>query len=77
VADDVLDYTADAATLGKTPGKDARLERPTLVRALGLEGARLRSEEQAEAVRLRARALSFGPGSPLHDLAAHVLARRT
>jgi len=32
--DDVLDETGDAATLGKTPGKDAALERQTLVAAV-------------------------------------------
>ena len=38
--DDVLDVTGDAATLGKTPGKDAGAAKGTLVAALGLEGAR-------------------------------------
>jgi farnesyl diphosphate synthase len=39
VTDDVLDVSADAATLGKTPGKDAAANKPTFVALLGLEGA--------------------------------------
>lgn len=39
VADDVLDVSADAATLGKTPGKDAASNKPTFVALLGLSGA--------------------------------------
>jgi len=73
--DDLLDVTGDAATLGKTPGKDAALERPTLVAALGLAGARARAAELAEEVRGRARELGFGPASPLHELSDFVLER--
>jgi farnesyl diphosphate synthase len=40
IVDDVLDVTADAATLGKTAGKDAAANKPTYVALLGLEGAR-------------------------------------
>lgn len=40
VVDDVLDVTADATTLGKTPGKDAANDKPTFVSLMGLEGAR-------------------------------------
>ena len=40
VADDVLDVSADAQTLGKTPGKDAAANKPTFVALLGLEAAR-------------------------------------
>lgn len=39
VVDDVLDVSADAATLGKTPGKDAAANKPTFVALLGLTGA--------------------------------------
>jgi farnesyl diphosphate synthase len=39
VADDVLDVTATAETLGKTPGKDAAANKPTFVGLLGLKGA--------------------------------------
>jgi len=40
VVDDILDVTADTATLGKTAGKDAADNKPTYVSILGLEGSR-------------------------------------
>jgi len=40
VVDDILDVTADSATLGKTAGKDAAHAKPTYVSLLGLTGAR-------------------------------------
>jgi farnesyl diphosphate synthase len=40
VMDDVLDVTADSATLGKTAGKDAANDKPTYVSLLGLDAAR-------------------------------------
>lgn len=40
VVDDVLDVTADSATLGKTAGKDADSRKPTYVSLMGLGGAR-------------------------------------
>ena len=40
VVDDILDVTADSATLGKTAGKDQAQDKPTYVSLLGLEGAR-------------------------------------
>ncbi|HSV55360.1 MAG TPA: farnesyl diphosphate synthase [Burkholderiaceae bacterium] len=36
VVDDILDVTADSATLGKTAGKDAAQDKPTYVSLLGL-----------------------------------------
>ena len=36
VVDDILDVTADSATLGKTAGKDADQDKPTYVSLLGL-----------------------------------------
>jgi farnesyl diphosphate synthase len=39
VVDDILDVTADSATLGKTAGKDAASDKPTYVSLLGLERA--------------------------------------
>jgi farnesyl diphosphate synthase len=47
VVDDILDATADSATLGKTAGKDAADNKPTYVSILGL------SESQALAEKLR------------------------
>ncbi|MFZ4623667.1 MAG: polyprenyl synthetase family protein [Rhodoferax sp.] len=39
VVDDILDVTADSATLGKTAGKDAHDNKPTYVSLLGLAAA--------------------------------------
>jgi farnesyl diphosphate synthase len=39
VVDDVLDVTADSATLGKTAGKDAAADKPTFVSLMGLDAA--------------------------------------
>lgn len=44
VVDDVLDATADSATLGKTAGKDAADNKPTYVSILGLEESRALAE---------------------------------
>jgi farnesyl diphosphate synthase len=44
VADDVLDATADTATLGKTAGKDAAQHKATYVTLLGLAEAREKAE---------------------------------
>ena len=59
--DDVIDVTGTAVGIGKTPGKDADLARPTLVAALGLEGARAQAEAHA------ARALSAAAALGLSD----------
>jgi farnesyl diphosphate synthase len=45
VVDDVLDYDASTATLGKTAGKDSRQGKPTYVSAMGVARARQLAEE--------------------------------
>jgi farnesyl diphosphate synthase len=45
VVDDILDVTADSATLGKTAGKDAAQDKPTYVSVLGLERSRALARE--------------------------------
>ena len=40
VVDDILDVTADSATLGKTAGKDAAQDKPTFVSLLGLQASK-------------------------------------
>ena len=45
VVDDILDVTADSATLGKTAGKDAEQDKPTFVSLLGLERSRAHAQE--------------------------------
>jgi farnesyl diphosphate synthase len=45
VVDDILDVTADSATLGKTAGKDADQDKPTYVSLLGLERSTAYAQE--------------------------------
>jgi farnesyl diphosphate synthase len=52
VVDDILDVTADSATLGKTAGKDVAQDKPTFVSLMGLEASK------AYAQQLLARALT-------------------
>lgn len=67
VIDDVLDATADSATLGKTAGKDAAADKPTFVSLLGVEPARA----YADALLAKAlRALDELPALPTQRLAA-------
>ncbi|MFQ1064572.1 polyprenyl synthetase family protein [Bordetella trematum] len=49
VVDDILDVTADSASLGKTAGKDAVENKPTYVSLLGLEAAQALAEELRQA----------------------------
>ena len=52
IVDDILDATADSATLGKTAGKDARADKTTYVKLHGLDGARrIAGEESRAAIR--------------------------
>lgn len=75
VVDDILDATADSATLGKTAGKDAADNKPTYVSLLGL-GA---SQVLAEKLRLDAHGalLPFGDGAErLRELADLIVQRK-
>jgi hypothetical protein len=47
VVDDILDVTADSATLGKTAGKDAASDKPTFVSLMGLESAQAYADRVA------------------------------
>lgn len=76
IADDVLDVTATAAALGKTPGKDAAQGKLTYVAVHGLDAARAEGARQA---RLAQAALApFGErGAELSELARFVVERRS
>jgi farnesyl diphosphate synthase len=76
VVDDILDATADSATLGKTAGKDAAYNKPTYVSILGHD------ESLALAEKLRQDAhsalASFGDGAQrLKSLADLIVHRKT
>jgi len=49
VVDDVLDATADSATLGKTAGKDAANDKPTFVSLMGIDAATRYARELTDA----------------------------
>jgi len=69
VVDDILDVTADSATLGKTAGKDAAQEKPTYVSLLGLQRSAAYAQE------LLAQALGALAATGLRDTRAlHALA---
>ena len=76
VVDDILDVTADSATLGKTAGKDAAADKPTFVSLLGLA----RSHEFAQELLQRALGAldqaSLGQPAALKAL-AHMVVNRS
>ena len=59
VVDDVLDVETDSAILGKTAGKDAMNDKPTVVTTLGLDRARSRWPRRC-ATKRNARSTTFG-----------------
>ena len=74
IADDILDATASADDLGKSPGKDAEAGKLTYVTLYGLDAARTRlAEIEAELVE-RAVGLE-GPGGELAALSRFVAER--
>jgi len=76
IADDVLDMTATSEQLGKTPGKDAKLGKPTFPMLLGVAAAQ--GEAEALAERAVAHLVAAGVSSPLlAALARFVVARRS
>ena len=66
VVDDILDVTADSATLGKTAGKDALADKPTYVSVLGLQRSRSYAGELLD----QAIAALAGSGLPRPDALA-------
>jgi farnesyl diphosphate synthase len=74
VVDDVLDATADSATLGKTAGKDAADNKPTYVSLLGLDASRALAEQLR--VDAHAALTAFGERAQyLRDLADLIVQR--
>jgi geranylgeranyl diphosphate synthase, type II len=57
IMDDVLDATADRATLGKTPGKDAKAGKTTFVKLHGLAASRQLAQAHSAAARAAFREL--------------------
>jgi len=74
LADDILDVTASAATLGKATGKDAEANKQTIVSRIGVDAARAQLGKIVdEAVAALA---GWGPeADTLRDIARHFAAR--
>ena len=77
ITDDLLDVTATAADLGKTPGKDARASKATYPALYGLEGARARAQAAYDAAQAALDQLAARPVGTLRALARLVLERQT
>ena len=76
IADDLLDLSATAEQLGKTPGKDLATEKSTYPALLGVDGARRAAAEQvAEAAAALDRA--GAAREPLHALARFAAERES
>jgi geranylgeranyl pyrophosphate synthase len=74
IVDDILDATADTATLGKTAGKDAKAGKTTYVKIHGLDASRQLAREQSDAA-LAALARLPGNTSFLATLVRNMAAR--
>ncbi len=74
VIDDILDITADTATLGKTAGKDASVNKSTYPALLGLENSRSEAKRLTEAS-LKAIEPFGEPAQHLRNLAHKLLDR--
>ncbi|MGM0694453.1 MAG: farnesyl diphosphate synthase [Pseudomonadota bacterium] len=74
IHDDILDVTADTATLGKTSGADAARAKPTYPSLMGLEGARRRADELVETA-LTSLAPLGEAATPLAELARYMIER--
>src|SRR5215213_1948107 len=75
ITDDLLDVTASAEDLGKTPGKDARSQKATYPALYGLEAARALAREAHERACAALDSLET-PAPMLRGLARLVLERR-
>ncbi len=64
IIDDLLDATADTATLGKTAGKDAKAGKTTYVKLHGLADARRYAAEQSAAAKTALARLPGGASAP-------------
>ncbi|MEY4713663.1 MAG: hypothetical protein RIS88_3113 [Pseudomonadota bacterium] len=75
VVDDILDVTADSATLGKTAGKDAAQDKPTYVSLMGLERSRAYAASQFDEAVSALVASGLPDTRALHALAGMVIRR--
>ncbi len=74
VVDDILDVETDSTTLGKTAGKDAMHDKPTVVTTLGLERAKALAQALREDAGHALEDLG-GDARRLRDIAAFIIGR--
>jgi geranylgeranyl pyrophosphate synthase len=76
IVDDILDATADSATLGKTAGKDARADKTTFVKLHGIDRAKALAAQHTDAALAH---LAKLPGDTrfLQELVVVMLKRRS
>jgi farnesyl diphosphate synthase len=77
VVDDILDVTADSATLGKTAGKDAAQDKPTFVSLMGLAASRNYAQELLSQAHHSLKASQLRHTEALSALADMLVNRRT
>ena len=76
IVDDILDVEGEAADLGKTAGKDAKLDKTTYVSRFGLDGARVLAAESHERAAARLAQLGGDAGS-LGAVTDYIFERRS
>ena len=77
VVDDVLDVTADTATLGKTAGKDAEQDKPTFVSLMGLEASKAYADKLLQQALAALKQAGLNNTQSLQSLAYMVVNRAT
>ena len=77
VVDDILDVTADTATLGKTAGKDAEQDKPTFVSLLGLDASKAYADKLLQQALAALSRTGLGDTHALQSLAYMVVDRAT
>jgi len=75
IIDDILDVEGSAETLGKSPGKDAKVSKATFPAMWGVEESRRRAEDSVGKARMAARELG-DRGASMIGIAEAVLTRR-
>lgn len=73
--DDILDMTSNDGTLGKTPGKDLLQDKATVVKALGIEDARLWAEEMTNRAIAGIESFENDASEALREIALSMLKR--
>jgi farnesyl diphosphate synthase len=76
IADDILDVTGDATTVGKATGKDANAGKATFVSHLGLDGAKRRAQDLVQSA-CDALSVYGDDAETLRQAAAFVIARQS